>query len=232
MALDEGVIKFQLQHKEKEAFSNHEIMQMQGIRNRLFAEQLIGGKNQNSDRCHQQYDDVCYGNISMRLSPYKFTPNKKQFLITGTQTGCLENITAADYTLVREYYPAENKLVSEGPIKPSSESMTHGMVYDIYHEARAVIHVHSPQIWYAAKKGLLDILRTDEQVAYGTPAMANEVKRIFRNKLFHPNGSIFSMDGHEDGIISFAADIIKAEELLMRTLQRAYELVGRTCDWK
>ena len=113
------------------------------------------------------------------------------------------------------YDAATNSVSAAGPIKPSSESLTHGMIYDLDNGIRTVLHVHSPDIWLAADR--LGIPVTDATVAYGTPKMAAEVRRLFNDTNVR-EGKIFSMGGHEDGIVSFGTTAEEAGNILIRAL--------------
>ena len=68
--------------------------------------------------------------------------DKKGFLITGTQTGEIKNLNREHYTCVTDYNIEKNFIRSEGPIKASSESLTHAMIYELDPAIKVVIHVH------------------------------------------------------------------------------------------
>jgi hypothetical protein len=89
------------------------------------------------------------------------------------------------------------------------------MIYDLDNAIRIVLHVHSPDIWLAADS--LGIPVTDSAVPYGTPQMAAEVQRLFKETDVHEQ-KIFSMGGHEDGVVSFGTSAEEAGEILLRTL--------------
>ena len=60
--------------------------------------------------------------------------------------------------------------MAQGPVKPSSEAMTHSMIYDQDVDAGCVLHAHSSVIWnHAAELGLPT---TAANISYGTPQMA------------------------------------------------------------
>ncbi|MEM7802483.1 MAG: hypothetical protein AAF633_25035, partial [Chloroflexota bacterium] len=65
----------------------------------------------------------------MRTSVYQADKDGLNFLISGTQTGHVEKLDFSQYALVTDCYPKENRVVARGACKPSSESMTHGVVY-------------------------------------------------------------------------------------------------------
>ncbi|HLC70914.1 MAG TPA: class II aldolase/adducin family protein [Candidatus Nanoarchaeia archaeon] len=219
--MDEGVIKFTPEHRSHKLHYSKEIEQqlaeLNSWRRQLFESEVIG--------CDLSRYGACYGNVSMRyclpgsieFSPEKI-PGHRAFLITGTQTGKLENLASHHFARVYRYDPSKNKVWSEGPSEPSSESMTHGAVYDLHPDIKYVFHVHSPSLWKAAAS--FEIPVSSAQVAYGTPEMAAEVKRLFRHSDL-PEKKIFSMGGHEDGLIAFGSTAAEVGSLLVDYLQKA-----------
>lgn len=214
LIMDEGVIKFNLEHQMHRLHFNKEIEQqlteLNFWRRQLFRHEVIG--------CDLSRYGACYGNVSMRYilpESLEFAAHKnigqRSFLISGTQTGKLEDLTNGHFARIYRYDPSKNKVWSEGPLEPSSESMTHGAVYDLSHDIKYVFHIHSPSLWKAASSLAIPI--TSAQVPYGTPAMAVEVKKLFRE--FVPLPGIFSMGGHEDGLMSFGSTAKDAGSLLM-----------------
>lgn len=211
MKLEDGIVKFQQAFNLKSSLESSIINELNGWRNTLYQFKLIG---QDKSR----YGGYGYGNISQRLFLDYFLKNKNKFVITGTQTGGLAELEESHYTTVLEYYPEKNLVVVEGPIKASSESMTHGTIYDLDENIRFVFHAHSPEIWKSANK--LDIPITNENVEYGTPEMAEEVNRLFRDTNMKYK-KIFSMGGHEDGVITFGDSSYEAGETMLRYLFKA-----------
>lgn len=157
-----------------------------------------------------RYGGLAYGNISIRVHP--------GFVISGTQTGGLAALHEADLAWVEAWDPGRNRVRSSGPARPSSEALTHGQVYRALPGVNAVIHVHSPVIWRHARA--LGLPVTDTAAGYGTPAMAAEVARLLGDA---PHGSpgVFSMGGHEDGIVAYAASMDIAGDALLDALARA-----------
>jgi ribulose-5-phosphate 4-epimerase/fuculose-1-phosphate aldolase len=149
------------------------------------------------------------------------TPHERRFIITGSQTGGLPVLTGAHYTLVRESHPAHNLIAAEGPILPSSESLTHGAVYALDDALRFVMHVHAPALWRHAHTLGLPVTRPD--VAYGTPEMSDEVGRLFRETDARRR-RLFAMGGHEDGLVSFGTTAEEAGAVLLTYLARALQL--------
>src|SRR5690606_30824448 len=150
---------------------------------------------------------------------------RRAMLVTGTQTGGMRDISLAHLCLVERYDYQRNWVKSTGLIEPSSETMTHGAIYDLSPAIRFVLHAHSPVIWRRAKA--LRIPTTDPRVAYGTPEMAREVQRLWGGSTL-PATRILAMGGHEDGIIVFGGTAEEAGQVLVGYLARAYEQVCRS----
>ncbi|MBI2668625.1 class II aldolase/adducin family protein [Candidatus Woesearchaeota archaeon] len=218
--MDEGVIKFTSVHQRQKLYFDTQIRQqlqeLNSWRRKLFELDVIG--------CDLSRYGACYGNVSMRyVLPesihYSFpkAPGYRAFLVTGTQTGNLEDVTEQHYARVYRYDHRKNRVWSEGPIEPSSESMTHGAIYDLPLELniRYVIHIHAPQLWQKASQ--LGIPATAEKVAYGTPEMAAEVQRLFHGTDLAQK-SILAMGGHQDGIIAFGATVEETSLTLLQYL--------------
>jgi ribulose-5-phosphate 4-epimerase/fuculose-1-phosphate aldolase len=207
----EGVIKFQLDFTPAPPLAAAEIAEINHWRAMLYQAKLIG---QDAAR----YGGYGYGNLSVRIPPFDAEPALRRFIISGSQTGHLAELGPEHYTVVTESYPAENRVVAGGPIRPSSESLTHAAVYALDPAIRAVFHAHSPEIWQAAQ--LLHIPITDAAVPYGTPAMAAEVTRLYTTTHL-AQWRIFSMGGHEDGIVSFGRTAQEAGDVLLAALAAA-----------
>jgi ribulose-5-phosphate 4-epimerase/fuculose-1-phosphate aldolase len=148
-----------------------------------------------------------FGNISRRLESHG-----EAFVISGTQTGHLSELSNSHYALVTCAEPLQNRLESTGLCRPSSEALTHAAVYRQNHNIQAVIHVHSPELWQSTER--FNLARTADHVAYGTPEMAAAVAQLFDVAQLGEMG-LFSMLGHEDGIIAFGHSLPEAACLLI-----------------
>jgi ribulose-5-phosphate 4-epimerase/fuculose-1-phosphate aldolase len=146
----------------------------------------------------------------------------RAMVITGTQTGGVANMCMDHFCLVERYDYRSNQVWSRGLIEPSSETMTHGAIYDLSPHIRFVLHVHSPVIWSRARA--LCIPTSDESVPYGTPEMAAEVHRLYRSSALAET-RILAMGGHEDGVIAFGHSAAEAGNVLITYLARAYQHV-------
>lgn len=178
----------------------------------------------------QRYGGAGYGNVSARVGPFPGPRGARPFLISGTQTGGWPCAELADFALVERYDIAGNRVVSRGAIRPSSESMTHGAVYDLGGHIRCVLHAHCPVIW-RRRKGLR-LPCTADGVDYGTPEMASEINRLARTTALL-DAPLLAMSGHEDGVVAFGRSGDEAGAILMATLARAEAMVfeerGRVC---
>jgi methylthioribose-1-phosphate isomerase len=190
----EGYIKFKCIWRKSEPVSEAKLNDLNKWRIKLFSLGLIGACD----------DGIGFGNISVRDVHNKF-------IITGSATGNLNTLTPEHYVLVDAYNLKENSLVCTGPIKASSESLSHAAIYESSENTNAVIHVHDLTLW----KRLIDkVPTTKRNVLYGTPEMANEIKRLFKETNVSDE-KIIVMAGHEEGIISFGNDLNEAGEILL-----------------
>ncbi len=203
----EGVIKFDLQFTRADP-SVTDLDELNRWRSILWNLKLIG---QDPGR----YGGYGFGNVSQRIEPFYAARGNRAFVISGTQTGKLELLENKHYATVSAWDATRNRVIASGLVKPSSESLTHAAIYDSNDALRVILHVHSPEIWNsAADKG---IASTDPSVEYGTPAMAEEVRRLFKTTDACQAG-IFAMGGHEDGVVSFGTGVEQAGQVLLRAL--------------
>lgn len=191
----EGVIKYQQNWNQSSKLPDFDISPLIEYRNKCFENQWIG-----FDKTY----NVGYGNISLR---YK---NNPQFFISGSQTGHIPKLDKTHISFIQQFNIKQNTIDSIGLIKASSESLTHAAIYELSDKIGAVIHIHNKPLWEKHKNILPT---TNSQIEYGTPEMAGEVHRLFETTE-NKNTGILIMAGHEDGIISWAADFEPAFELL------------------
>ena len=208
---EEGIIKFDLRYTAGPPVPEDTLTELNNWRNILWKHALIG---QYPDR----YDGYGFGNISQRINTRDEAVGQREFVISGTQTGHLEQLDNHHYARVTAYNADTNQVVASGPIMPSSESMTHGVIYDLDNKLHVVLHVHSPDIWKTAATQGIPVTRAS--VEYGTPEMSREVVRLFAQTDVGEQG-IFSMGGHEDGIVAFATSVEEAGNTLLTALTRS-----------
>jgi ribulose-5-phosphate 4-epimerase/fuculose-1-phosphate aldolase len=209
----EGVIKYDLRYTYTPPETPPPLAALNAWRSRLWRLQLIG-------RQAGRYGGIGYGNVSCRTGPLNAPEGHRQFIISGSQTGQLAQLHARHYSVVTGWDLQLNRVIAQGPIRPSSESLTHGMLYDQDDDVRVIFHVHSPAIWQASSR--LGLQHTDPAAAYGTPEMAGEVARLFREADVKQT-RIFTMGGHEDGVIAFGTDPQAAGTVLVETLVHSQE---------
>ncbi|MCP4200792.1 MAG: class II aldolase/adducin family protein [bacterium] len=213
---EEGVIKFDFRNtREPLARSRYAeiVCPLIAWREILALTGLVG-----QDRA--RYEGAGYGNVSVRLGRPGMALGRRSFLITGTQTSGKHSIGLDDFCIVERYDFDRNQLVSRGLTPPSSESMTHGAVYDLGPHIRCVLHAHSPVLWNRRRE--LRLPETSPAVPYGTPEMAREVQRLYREGIFAER-RVLAMGGHEDGIVAFGRSPEDAGQALLTWLARAYE---------
>jgi len=213
----EGVTKYSARHTTRaldEARHGESVRALDAWRSVV---RDVGGIGQNPAR----YDGVGFGNASVRVGPRTASRGSRAFLITASQTGALARVALDSVALVVRWSFRDFALESEGPLPPSSEALTHATVYDAAPNARAVLHGHLPEVFRAARA--LRLPTTDGRAAYGTPEMADEVARLFRETTLEV-GRVFVMGGHEDGVVAFGPSLDDAGASLVRAVAAARAL--------
>lgn len=202
----EGVIKYRLDFRAAPPLADGtlaDLIAWQQIMHRLG---LLG-------RDAARYGGLAYGNLSRRRGG--------GFVISASQCGDRAEPGGGDYSLVTGWDCAANRIVAEGPAAPSSESLTHAALYDADPAVVAIIHVHSAEIWQ--QRDQLGLASTDATVSYGTPAMADEVGRLYKTARFDGFG-LLAMAGHQDGIVAFGRSLDEAGAAVVTLLARARQL--------
>jgi len=217
----EGVIRFDARHRTAPLESRlyeDTASELGAWREVLARLGLIG-------RDPDRYEGLGYGNVSARVGPFGAAARgQRRFLVTGTQTAGRARLTLADYCVVESYDLVRNAVTSAGLVPPSSESLTHGAIYDIAPAVRFVFHAHAPEIW--RQRHALGLPVTAVSAENGTPEMAAEVQRLFRESTL-PGMGLVAMGGHEDGVIAIGQSAAEAGEVLVRQLARALATAGK-----
>jgi ribulose-5-phosphate 4-epimerase/fuculose-1-phosphate aldolase len=211
MSHDEGVIKFKMEYAVGPALAADALRELNAWRRILVLLEMIG-------QTPERYAGYGFGNISCRVPPWNAPAEQRRFVITGSQTGHVAHLKPEHFVLVTACYPVQNLTVAEGPIQPSSESMTHGAVYALDSGIRWVMHGHAPEIWHNAER--LAIPTTRAAVQYGTPEMSAEVARLYSESDL-ARRRLFAMGGHEDGVVSFGRTAAQAGNVLIAALADA-----------
>lgn len=194
--IDEGYIKFNLEWDEQTAPDSwqQDLADLIEARQILFDAGLIGILP----------DGIGYGNVSKRAA------GKNNFWISGTQTGGINLLRPDHFALVDSYEISKNKIHCTGPIKASSESMTHAALYEVDSAINYVLHIHKRSAWDLM---LNKIPSTGASIAYGTPEIAGEVMRI-KKQAFEQSFGLIAMGGHEEGLIAFGDKLSNALQAL------------------
>ena len=189
-------VKFTYDCASAEITRFDQLAELNAYRRKLLEQRLMGVDS----------NGVGFGNLSVRDGV------SENFYITGSATGGLPELTPTDCVRVVACDFARNWLRYEGAAIPSSESLTHAAIYESDPSTFAVIHCHDSDLWTT----LLDRApTTSKSVAYGTPEMAYEIMRLFKDGDVRSR-NIFAMAGHEAGIVTFGKDLDDAFDVLMR----------------
>ncbi|MGC9151070.1 MAG: class II aldolase/adducin family protein [Microbacter sp.] len=193
--MEEGYIKYHCQWNQTAPFTHHTLKELIEWRNFLYQHGLIG----------MYPDGIGFGNVSIR---YK----NNLFFITGSATGHITHIEREHISLVLHADVTNNVLTCEGPVKASSESLSHAVIYESVAAVNAVVHIHHKPTW---ERWIHQLPTTDVTASYGTPQMAEEIKKILHNPS-QMKEQIIIMGGHEEGIITFGNNLKEAVTVLMK----------------
>jgi len=152
------------------------------------------------DYVGQYPDGISYGNVSIRDN------ESNEFYITASDTGKLVYTEPENYVKVVDCDLVNNLCRYKGRALPSSESLSHYIIYTYCADVKAVVHIHNKELWLKLKK---KVPTTSASVAYGTIEMVNEIINLMQNTNLK-NEKIVVMGGHEDGLISFGSSIEEA----------------------
>jgi len=195
--MDEGYIKFNCTWIKDKPVTEIITNNINAWRDRLFDLGLIGAYK----------NGIGYGNISIRM-------DNNCFLITGSTTGNISKLNENHYTVVSKYNLEQNSLNCIGPIKASSESLSHAAIYDCKPSTNAVIHIHDLKLW----NKLLNVFQTTRSsISYGTPEMALEIKRLLAASDIKKKNTIV-MGGHKEGILVFGKSLDEAGNRVVKLI--------------
>ncbi|MGW8313384.1 MAG: class II aldolase/adducin family protein [Desulfuromonadales bacterium] len=203
----EGVIKFQLDFQPGEPPPAGYLSELNAWRT-IFCRLGLLGQDAN------RYHGLGFGNLSRRLPDQ----GEHAFVISGTQTGHLPNLQPEHYAIVLQCAPIANRLMARGRSKPSSEALSHAVLYQVKAQIQWVMHLHSPDIFNA--RGPLGLPCTNPSAAYGTPEMAMEIERL-ATRVDQQLPGLLVMTGHQDGILAYGESAPETGELVVETLALA-----------
>ena len=159
----------------------------------------------NMDLIGAYENGVSFGNLSVRI------PGGNQFIITGSSTGEITELEPGHYVKVVSFNIVDNAVQCLGPLKASSESLTHAAIYSADRGANAVVHVHDLELWNDL---IYKVPTTNPAMDYGTSGLANDILRLF-NESDVIEKRIIIMSGDRAGILSFGNDIDEAVNIIM-----------------
>ncbi|MBP5474091.1 MAG: class II aldolase/adducin family protein [Bacteroidales bacterium] len=163
----------------------------------------------NMDLIGAYENGVGFGNISMRL-----TENSKKFIISGSATGEISELEPDHYVRVDSYNIDNNSVQCTGPLKASSESLTHAAIYEADPGVNAIVQVHNLDMWNHL---IHEEPTTNPAMDYGTVGLANDVFRLFSESDVIEK-RIIIMGGDRAGILTFGNDVDEAVTVLLSYL--------------
>ena len=164
----------------------------------------------NMDLIGAYENGVGFGNISMRIN------GTNQFVITGSATGEIPELEPGHYVKVNSFNIDDNAVQCIGPLKASSESLTHAAIYQADPGANAVIHVHSIDLW---NELIHKVPTTNPSMDYGTIALAKDIFRLFIDSDVIEK-RIIIMAGDRAGILTFGHDMDEAANVLLSYIRK------------
>lgn len=196
----EGVVKFNCHWNQSgPVISDEQYEIINYWREILFNMDLIGAYE----------NGVGFGNISMRIR------GGNQFVITGSATGEIPELEPGHYVKVTSFNIEDNAVQCVGPLKASSESLTHAAIYSADQGVNAIIHVHSIALWNDL---IYKVPTTNPGMDYGTPGLAKDVSRLFGESDVIEK-RIIVMAGDRAGLLTFGHDMDEAVNILMGYLK-------------
>lgn len=191
---EEGYVKYVADHKTAPAVEPPRWKELNEARVRLYDLGLIGVLP----------SGVGFGNVSVRVQG-------DEFLISGTATGDRRVLTPQEYCLVKSFNIEENRVTTLGPVRASSESMSHGAVYRSRTSVMCVIHIHSRKIFDAMIAG--GSVSTPPEAAYGTPEMALAIASRVTER--SADQGVMVLAGHDEGALSYGSSVQEALDLIL-----------------
>ncbi|MEQ8857120.1 MAG: class II aldolase/adducin family protein [Pseudomonadales bacterium] len=203
----EGTIRFAygLEHPDGPVADPEQFLALRGWRTVLRRLGLLG---QDAGR----YGGLGFGNLSAR-DPQQ----PEQFVITASQTAGTPAFEDADLVRIVAGNTARFWVDALGHQPPSSETLTHAMVYQADASVGWVLHGHSPDIWQRAEE--LALPATAADVPYGSPAMVDAVAGLLAA---HPGRPlVFVTLGHRDGVFGCGPSAAATGGALVAALARS-----------
>ncbi len=199
--IDDGYVKYKCIWTKTQPVNADMIHDLLVWRQELYHLDIIGAYE----------NGVGFGNVSQRVA------QSCEFFVTGTATGTIQQINQNHVSIVTSVDIDENLLQCSGPVKASSEAMTHAAIYAEDETIGGVIHVHNLALWDAFYEV---VPTTNPQATYGTPKMARELAKIVREHKKKKNKPLIVMAGHEEGLIAYGKTLDDAGKVILTYMQK------------
>jgi ribulose-5-phosphate 4-epimerase/fuculose-1-phosphate aldolase len=205
----EGTIQFayELTQIQEQLLAPEDYAQLAAWRSILHELELLG-------QTPEKYGGFAYGNLSVR------DRDTQQFVITASQTSGESSLIQSHLVRVTHCNLDRFWVDAQGAEPPSSESLTHAMIYAADPRIKCVFHVHSTVMWQ--NRAAMKLPETDADVGYGSPAMVKAVSHLMASHQSRP--LTFATAGHEDGIFACGHSPRDCGGLLVSYLAKARAL--------
>ncbi len=205
----EGVIQFGYELRSRAAADRLDPAlhrALEASRLRLRESRLIG-------RDPRRYGGLAFGNLSARECA-----GSDRFYITASQMTDADALSPEHWPRIDAFDMTRFFALVTGEHAPSSESVTHAVIYAAAGDIGCVLHVHSPEIWRHGSR--LGLAATGRHTAYGSRQLAREVEALLAQR----TGAelTFTTPGHEDGVFACGRGIEATTQSLLRLQQRAF----------
>jgi len=160
----------------------------------------------------ERYAGLGFGNLSARDPA-----DPERFIVTASQTSGAPELEDGDLVRVLHSNLERFWVDALGHQPPSSETLTHAMIYQADPDIAWVFHGHSPDIWQRADE--LDLPATGTDVPYGSPEMVRAVAALLQRHRERP--CVFVTLGHRDGVFACGSSADAAGGALVAALSRA-----------
>ncbi len=207
MTEQEGVIRFAYDLRNPDGAATEE-----SLRDTLAAWRTIFRRLGILGQEPGRYGGFGFGNLSVRDPEHP-----DEFVITASQTSGQKRFKDSDLVRITGCNLERFWVDAVGRKPPSSETLTHAMVYAADHRVQWVFHVHSPEIWARAEQ--LAIPCTAQEVAYGSTDMVRAVAELLQKHQSRP--LLFATLGHEDGVFACGPTARDAGGLVVSYLAKA-----------
>lgn len=166
-------------------------------------------------RSANRYGGYAFGNMSVRDPG-----NAARFFISASQAIDAPRLDATAWPRIDRFDPKTFHACVTGDLPPSSETVTHGVVYTAAADIQCVLHVHAPALWRNA--AALGLASTGRATSYGSPQLARDVEELLGARA--GNQLIFATPGHEDGVFACGAQLSQTVDALLELDSRARAL--------